>query len=172
MQVLITRSTELTAPGGRFFPCELGFLCCGGRVGRGDMGQCCCLFPFCHVCESDYRSLSQYLASADSIIVEQFIFSGPRHICCQCHARSPAFAATGKESKQWVCNPGQVSQAKEWRVWNHDLQLEVRPVGASSSLRETLMDLMRGQRSPWLFTKWHLSYLGKKKNKAHIATYS
>lgn len=171
MQVLITRSTELTAPGGRFFPCELGFLCCGGRVGRGDMGQCCCLFPFCHVCESDYRSLSQYLASADSIIVEQFIFSGPRHICCQCHARSPAFAATGKESKQWVCNPGQVSQAKEWRVWNHDLQLEVRLVGALSSLRETLMDLMRGSEKSMVIHK-KTSFIFGGKKEAHIATYS
>lgn len=83
-QVVITRSAEPRAPGGRFFfPSELWFLCCGGRVGKGDTGKCCCLFPFCHVCESDYRSLSQYLASADGIIVGKFIFSGPHHICCQ-----------------------------------------------------------------------------------------
>lgn len=70
-----------------FFPSKLGLLCCGGRVGKGDTGKCRCLFPFCHVCESDYRSLSQYLASADGIIDCKFIFSGPSHICCLCHAR-------------------------------------------------------------------------------------
>lgn len=58
------------------FP-AVGFLCCGGREGRSDTSESCCLFLFCHVCESDYRSLSQYLASADDIIIGGFISSGP-----------------------------------------------------------------------------------------------
>lgn len=51
-----------------------------GRAG-GDAGglDVPVYFPAVCACESDYRSLSQYLASADGIIAAEFIYSGPRH---------------------------------------------------------------------------------------------
>lgn len=38
---------------------------------------CWCLFPFCHVYESDYRSLSQYLAFADGLQAVSIFFFSP-----------------------------------------------------------------------------------------------
>lgn len=46
---------------------------------RGDAGglNVAVYFPSVCACESDYRSLSQYLASADGIIAVEFVYSGP-----------------------------------------------------------------------------------------------
>lgn len=56
------------------------------RTGASVLGEAnfAVYFHFCHMCESDYRLLSQYLASADAIVVGKFIFPGPADICCQC----------------------------------------------------------------------------------------
>lgn len=51
-----------------------------GRAG-GDAGglNVAVYFPSVCACESDYRSLSQCLASADGIIAVEFVYSGPHH---------------------------------------------------------------------------------------------
>lgn len=71
-----------------------------GRAG----GDVAVYFPSVCACESDYRSLSQYLASADGIIAAEFIYSGPHYTSaaaaagssCRCSAATKSDGANSE----------------------------------------------------------------------------
>lgn len=92
-----------------------------GRAEATQAGKCRCLFPFCCACESDYRSLSQYLASADGIIAAEFIYSGPPP-----HLLQLTCAATRKAQRANSEVLLREAGLPERRARNHDLQRSSR----------------------------------------------
>lgn len=103
-----------------------------GRAG-GDAGglNVAVYFPSVCACECDYRSLSQYLASADGIIAAEFIYSEP-HYTSAADVAAPLPRATG--------------QTVSVQSWDRKHQSRHSTFGGFGAVwGDALMDVMRGR---------------------------